>query len=163
MQEMLAGIGKGLDTFLKEIKTQKQTQSAYRNLAANEEYQAALIAAQAQAQNGYLLQTSAEKARKNYQDFFQAQGVRQAKFAAAGLDTSSSTVQYILKNSRFQALLNEQELAASLQENATANNQQAAEQIRALKAAAYQNRRAANAGATSWSIGSAITKFLGGF
>ena len=160
---MLAGIGKGLNTFLNEIKTQKKHQAAYRNLAREEEYQAALIAAQAQEQNGYLVQSAAEKARKNYQNFFQAQSTQQANFAAAGLDSSSATVQYILKNSRFQALLDEQELAGNLQAEVTKNNAQAAAQVRALKQAAYQNRRAANAGATSWSISSALSKFLGGF
>lgn len=163
MQEIVAGIGKGLDTFLKEIKTQKQTESAYRKLAQQEEYQAALVAAQAQQQNGYLLQSAAEKARKNYQEFFQTQGTRKANLAAVGLDASSATVQYILKNSRFQTLLDEQTLAGDLQTQSTRINEEAAAQIRALKQAAYQNRRAANSGATSWSINSAISKFLGGF
>ncbi|WP_428075535.1 hypothetical protein [Candidatus Avelusimicrobium luingense] len=163
MQEMLAGIGKGVNTFLKEIKTQKQTESAYRNLAQQEEYQAALVAAQAQQQNGYLLQSAAEKARKNYRDFFQTQGTQNANFAVAGLDASSATVQYILKNSRFQALLDEQIIAEDLQTQVAQNNEQAVAQVRALKQAAYQNRKAANSGATSWSIGSALSKFLGGF
>ena len=150
---------KGIVSFLKDLRKQRASSTAYYNQAEQAEYQAALVAAEAEKQNNYLLQSTAEKARRTYQNYLQTQAVRQVQTAYSGLRGDSATVQYMRKNSRFQALLQEQELSEQLQLAVNENNEAAAEQIRALKALASQNRR----NGRKLSVGSVLTKFLGGF
>ena len=163
MGELLDGMEKGLSTFLQELQKKRTTQADYRARAQAADYQAALIAAQAQAQNTYLLQSSAQKARNIYQTYLQTQSARQTALAAAGLRADSATVQYMLKNNRFQALLDEKAVAAQLQSDVSANNAQAAEQIRALKSSAQAYLKSAYKNTSRWSLGTAVSNFLGGF
>ena len=159
MTGTLTQMEKGLSAFLKDLRKQRASSTAYYNQAEQAEYQAALVAAEAEKQNNYLLQSAAEKARQTYQNYLQTQATQQAQTAYSGLRGDSATVQYMRKNSRFQTLLQEQQLADQLQLSVYENNEAAAEQIRALKALAAQKRRRGG----KLSVGSVLTKFLGGF
>ena len=140
-----------------------EIQDRHRRRAAEAQNQADLIAAAAQQKNTYLLQSAAEQARNVYQNYRQTQASRQNNFAASGLRGDSATVQYILKNSRFQALLDEKALAAQLAGSVAQNNAQAAEKIRALKELALANRLASFKGSSGFGIGAALSRFIGGF
>lgn len=157
----ISSIGKGITSLFTEIERQKREDKT--SLAQAEELykRAILAAAQAQAQNGYLLQTTAEKARAVYQNYLQQRANTQTQTASAGLRGDSVTVQYMLKNSRFQALLEQQRLSNALQGEVAATNEQAAQQVRALQQAANEKRRAADKD-TPWSLGSWF-KWFGGF
>lgn len=163
MGDILEGVEKGLNTFLHELQKNRAASAAYRNRAAQAQTQADLIAAAAVQKNNYLLQSSAEQARSVYQTYRQTLSSQQNQFAASGLRGNSATVQYILKNSRFQALLDEKALAAQLAGSVAENNAQAAEKIRALKEIAQANRLAAYKGSSGLSIGSLFSGLIGGF
>lgn len=163
MGDVLDGVEKGLTTFLQELYKNRTASATYRRRAAEAQNQADLIAAAAQQKNTYLLQSAAEQARNVYQNYRQTQASRQNNFAASGLRGDSATVQYILKNSRFQALLDEKALAAQLAGSVAQNNAQAAEKIRALKELALANRLASFKGSSGFGIGAALSRFIGGF
>ena len=163
MEDTLEEIEKGLTTFLQALSRKRAAGNALRNQAAQEEYQAALAAAQGAAKNTYLLESAAEKSRSIYQTYQQKYAAEQAQLAAAGLHQNSATVQYVLKNSRFQALLDEKALSENLQTAVYENNRETAEQIRALKASALAKRKASQRGSSGWTVSSVIHNFLGGF
>jgi len=152
-------MGKGISSLLKELNKQKSAASSARTLAQNQEYEAAYQAVAAEQQNNYLLQTAAEKARNVYQNYLQNQGSQRAKLGASGLRSDSATVQYMLKNNRFQALLDEQNIQEQLQSSVAVNNFESAEKVRALRAAAAENRRAASG---HFNLGTSLLRLWGG-
>ena len=163
MAGILDQMEKGITTFLKELNKQRTASSSYAARAEQAQYQEALVAAMAEKQNNYLLQSAAEKAQTVYQNYLQTQSAQQVQTALSGLRADSATVQYMRKNSRFQALLEQQRLADELQVSVYENNEQAAAQIRALKQSAEANRRAARKGLGGVSVKSVMTKLLGGY
>ena len=163
MEDMLDGIGRGLTTFLQEMYKQRASSKAYLERAKQDDYQAALVAAQAEQKNTYLLQQTAQQARALQRDYVKNQSVNQAALAASGLRADSQSVQYMLQNNRFEALMQEKELADDLHASVSQNNAQAADEIRALKASALANRRAAYKRTGGWSLRSSLVNFLGGF
>ncbi len=162
MKDSFEEIGSGVSTFLQELNKHKKMKNMYRSQAAQAEYQAALVAAQAQAQNTYLLQSAAERTRGIYQNYAQTQAKNQTGFAAAGLGADSATVQYVLKNNRFQALLDERQEDLSLQNAVAQNNAQAAEQIRTLKELAAASRRASRKRIFGGRLSSVFLNLIGG-
>lgn len=163
MGETLEEIEKGLTTFLEVLSKQRTTRKTLQTQAADAEYQAALAATQAAAQNTYLLTSAAEKSRSLYQSHLQTQAAQKAQLAASGVRQDSATVQYLLNNSRFQALLEERKLASELQASVYENNQQTAQYIQTLQDTALAKRKAANEGASGWTVRSVLHKVLGGF
>lgn len=153
MGGIVGNLGKGILSSLQQLDKQKSTAAYYRRLAADKEYQAAYAAVTAQRQDGYLLQSAREKIREIYQNYRQAAAEQRAGLAAAGLRRDSVTVQQLLKNSRFQALLDEQTVQNDLQTNMYENNLAAAEQIRALKNSAQEYRRSAHKSRSGWTLG----------
>ena len=159
MAGILNQMDRGITSFLKELRKQRSSSAEHYAQAEQAEYEATLVAAEAERQNHYLLQSAAEKARRAYQNYLQIQGTQQARTAYSGLRNDSATVQYMRKNSRFQALLQEQEIADELQLSVYENNDKAAQEIRALKTLANRER----AQGKKRSVGAVLTKFLGGF
>lgn len=163
MGETLEEIEKGLTTFLQALSQKRRTRSELRNQAGDEAYQAALAASQNTANNTYLLTSAAEKSRGLYQTQLQTQAAQRAQFAASGLRQDSATVQYLLKNSRFQSLLEERQLAGELQTTVYENNRQTEQYIQSLQASALAKRKAANKGSFGLTVSSLIHNVLGGF
>lgn len=154
--------GKDLSSSLQEIKTQKTARTAYRAQAAEQEYQAVLTAAEAERQQGYLLQSAAEKMRALYQAYRRETGNRQVQWAASGLRGDSATVQHLLRNNRFAVLVEEQTLSNRLRQDVYENTLQAADKIRSLKELATANRRAAQHSPSRWKLGTSFFSLLGG-
>ncbi|MBR4592377.1 MAG: hypothetical protein IKO35_04130, partial [Elusimicrobiaceae bacterium] len=138
---IVENVGKGITSFLQDLQKQKSTAASYRSLAQQQEYQAAYAAAAVQQQNSYLLQSAAEKARLAYQNYLQNQGSQRANWGASGLRSDSATVQYMLKNNRFQALLEERQIRDDLQQSVYTTDQEAGQQIRSLRQTALENRQ----------------------
>ena len=148
--------GKGLASSLNVWKQQKSTEAYYRRLAASQDAQALAVEEDAQRQNGYLLQSAREKAQAVYNNYRQTVANQQVRFAQVGLHSDSATVQQMLKNSRFQALLDAQGIQENLQTNVLENNLAAAQQVRALKESAQAYRRAARKGMPGWKWGTSL-------
>ncbi len=163
MEKTLEELETGLSTFLESLAKKRAAGASLRQQAADEEYQAALAAAQVAEKNTYLLESAAEKSRSAYQTYLQQQAARQAQLAKSGLRQDSASVQYLLKNSRFQALLDEKSLVNDMQTAVYENERQATEQIRALKASALAKRKAAHRSSWGWSLRSVVDNLLGGF
>ena len=155
-------MGKGLASSLQELSGRKSTASSYQQMADEQAYEAALTAANAQRQNEYLLQTAQERIQKMYQNYQQALGSQRASLAAAGVRNDSATAQQLLKNNRFQALLEEQAVVKNLQTNVYENNIQAAEKIRTLQNSAQAYRRAASSGSSWWKWGRSLLSLFAG-
>ena len=153
-------MGKGVSSALEELNSQKSTAAYYSRLAAEKDYQAAYAAAAAQQQNGYLLQSAHEQAQQVYQNYRQQTASQRVQLAASGLRSDSATVQYLLQNSRFQALLEEDKIKQNLQADVAENNRSGAEQVRALKQTADDYRRLARTRSSGWKFG---TSWLGLF
>ena len=163
MVETLEEIEKGLTTFLQALSHKRRNRNTLRGQAEDDVYQAALAATQNAAENTYLLSSAAEKARGLYQTQLQTQAAQQAQFAASGLRQDSATVQYLLKNSRFQSLLEERKLAGELQAAVYENNRQTEQYVQALQDSALAKRKAANKGSFGQTVSSLIHNVLGGF
>lgn len=153
MGGITGNLGKKIISSLEELEKQKSTAAYYRRVAEDKEYQAAYAAAAAQRENGYLLQSAREKAQGIYQNYRQTAAAQRAGLAAAGLRQDSATVQQLLKNSRFQALLDEQTIQNNLQVNLYENNLNVAEQIRALQDSAQEYRHKASKNRSGWRLG----------
>ena len=162
MGSIVDNMGKGINSLLKTLEQQRRTEDSYRKSARADEYQAAVVIQGAYDQNGYLLQSAAEKARQVYQNYLQNTANQRAQVAALGLSSQSATVQNILKNNRFQVLLDEQNIAVNLQNNVLENNIQAAQQVRALKELAATKRRAERKGLSGWKLGTTLFSWFGG-
>lgn len=162
MGNIAVNIGKGFSSLLKTLEEQQTARKQYRAAAREQEAQAAYLSAQAQLQNGYLLRSAADKARSTYRDFLQTQGTRRVQTAASGLRSDSATVQYILRNSRFEALLDERAIEDDLQSAVENNNEQLAQQVRALHASAADNRRRALKGLSGWKLANTLFQWMGG-
>ena len=160
MGGVVGNVGTGIASSLKELDKQKSTASYYRRLAADKEYQAAYEAAAAQRQNGYLLQSAHEKSQEIYQKYRQQAAAQRSGLAAAGLRADSSTVQYLLKNSRFQALLDEEDTKQDVQTRIYENNLAAAEKIRSLRDSAKDYRRTASKSRSGWKLGVSLLQAL---
>ncbi|MBR4682835.1 MAG: hypothetical protein IKP06_06005 [Elusimicrobiaceae bacterium] len=146
-------LGRGMASSLRELEAEKSAAIRYRGLAAEKEQQAAYVASSAQHQNEYLLRSANEKANEVYQKYRQQAASQQAAMAASGLRGDSYTVQHLLKNNRFQALLDESAIQAHLQTDVYENNLSAAQQVRTLKTAAQQYRRSAGKSNFGWKLG----------
>ena len=149
-------MGKGFSSSLEELEGRKAKASSYRQSAAENDYQAALTAANTQRQNGYLLQSARERAREMYQNYRQVAGNQRASLAASGIRGDSVTAEQLLNNNRFQALLEEQSLVKNLQTNVSENNLQATEKIRVLQNSAQAYRRAAEEDLPWWKWGTSL-------
>ncbi len=128
----------------------------YDALARDADRQARYTAAASERQATYLFKSAAEKGRELYENYRQTAGSQKTALAASGLTSSSATVQTILKNSRFNALLDQQALQESLQDALYENNVSAAERIYSLNETAAQYRRAAQNRGSWWKLGSNI-------
>lgn len=152
----MGGVGnlaKGVATSLQELDKQHATAAYYRRLAADKDYQAAYAAATVQRNNGYLLQSAHEQAQEIYNNYRQNNATQRAGLAAMGLRQDSQTVQRLLQNSRFQTLLDEENLKQNLQTSLYENNLAAAQQVRALTSAAKDYRRSASKSKAEWKFG----------
>ena len=80
----------------------------YEDLARDADRQAQYTAAAAQRQSRYLFKSAAERGRELYENYRQTAGTQKTSWAASGLTSNSVTAQTILKNSQFNALLDQE-------------------------------------------------------
>lgn len=126
----------------------------YDSLARDAERQAQYSAQAARRQATYLFKSAAERSKEMYENYRQTAGEQKTALAASGLTSRSATVQTLLKNSRFNALLDEETLQDSLHDALYENDAAAAERIYNLNETASQYRRASKNRGSFWKLGS---------
>lgn len=82
----------------------------YDSLARDADRQAQYAAEASRRQATYLFKSAAERNKEIYENYRQTAGEQKTALAASGLTSRSATVQTMLKNSRFNALLDEEAL-----------------------------------------------------
>ena len=128
----------------------KAEKDYYKALARDANRQAEYVAAAGKRQAEYLFKSAAERSRDQYENYRQTLGNQQAALAFSGLNASSATVQTLLKNSRLNALLDEQALNTSLTDSLRENEIETNEKIRSLTETANQYKRAAKRSGAWW-------------
>ena len=128
----------------------------YDSLARDADRQANYTAQAAQRQAAYLFKSAAERGQDLYENYRQTAGTQKAALAASGLTARSATVQTLLKNSRFQALMDQESLQESLHDALYENDLAAAERIYSLTQTASQYRSAAQNRSSWWKLGNNI-------
>ena len=134
----------------------KSEMDYYEDLAHDADRQAQYTAAAAQRQAQYLFKSAAERGQELYESFRQTAGEQKTTLAASGLTANSVTAQTILKNSRFNALLDQESLQESLNDALYENNLAAAERIYNLSQTASQYRSVAKNRGSFWKLGNNI-------
>ncbi len=138
------------------LGNRKSETDYYNSLARDADRQADYTAAAAQRQATYLFKSAVDQGQELYQNYRQTTGTQKASLAASGLTGSSATVQTLLKNSRFNALMDQESLQESLQDALYENNLAAAERIYSLTQTASQYRSAAKNSSSWWKLGSSF-------
>ena len=128
----------------------------YEDLARDADRQAQYTAAAAQRQSRYLFKSAAERGRELYENYRQTAGTQKTSLAASGLTSNSVTAQTLLKNSQFNALLDQEALQESLDDALYENDLAAAERIYNLTQTAAQYRTAAKNRGSFWKLGNNI-------
>ncbi|MCQ2410622.1 MAG: hypothetical protein MJ053_03805 [Elusimicrobiaceae bacterium] len=154
--------GKGISSSLQALRKQNSSAAGYRQAANEQEYQAALAAAEAERKNGYLLQSAGEKMREVYNNYRQTNATQRTQWASSGLRSNSATVQQVLQNNRFQALMEGENIQHALQNSVYENNIAAAEKIRVLQNTAQAYRQAAHKNSSAWKLGTSLLTYLTG-
>lgn len=156
MGGVLKAGGKVVSTAASLLGDRKSEVDYYDSLARDADRQANYTAAAAQRQAEYLFKSASERSRELYANYRQTTGTQKASLAASGLTSSSATVQTLLKNSRFNALLDQEALQESLQDALYENDLAAAERIYSLTQTASQYRSAAQNRGSWWKLGNNI-------
>lgn len=128
----------------------------YDSLARDADRQAQYAAEASRRQAAYLFKSAAERNKEIYENYRQTAGEQKTALAASGLTSRSATVQTMLKNSRFNALLDEEALQESLDDALYENDIAAAERIYNLNETASQYRRASKNRGSFWKLGSNV-------
>lgn len=101
----------------------------YKKMAQSADRQASLLEQNAQRQAEYLFKSASLENKRLYQQYAQTLGEQKTALAASGLGAGSATTQTILRNSRLNALMDEEtqryNVNAAIYENNTAASQQA--------------------------------------
>ena len=138
------------------LGNRKSEMDYYEDLARDADRQAQYTAAAAQRQAQYLFKSAAERGQELYENYRQTVGTQKASLASSGLTSRSVTAQTILKNSRFNALLDQEALQESLADALYENDIAAAERIYNLTQTASQYRSAAKNRGSFWKLGNNI-------
>jgi hypothetical protein len=154
MGGIIKNTGQKASTALRLLGGQKSEADYYNSLASDADYQASYTWQATQRQNNYLLKSAAERSREIYKNYRQTLSSQKTALAASGRVGNSATEQAILKNSRLQALLDEEAVRSSLQDSIAENNLSAAERVRGLAESAAQYRKVAKDRTSLWTMGS---------
>ena len=146
--------GQKASTALSLLGGQKSEADYYNSLAADADYQAGYTRRANERQNRYLLKSAASRSKEIYETYRQTLASQKTALAAAGRGSASATEQAILKNSRLQALLDEEYVRSSFQDQLIENNLAAAERVRGLSITAEQYRKVAKEKTSLWTLGS---------
>lgn len=138
------------------LATQKDAVDYYNTLVQDVHAQQALLLNTAARRAEYLFKSSAERNREVYQDYLLTAGQQRAAYGASGVGGSSATAQLLLKNSRLQEIINEQNLLASQQAQQAENDLALAQQLQQLNVAAKQYRQQIRPSFSFWKIGSGL-------
>lgn len=148
--------GKIISSAASLLGDRKSDMDYYEDLARDADRQAQYTAEAAQRQGEYLFKSAAERGQELYDSYRQTLGQQKTTLAASGLTSNSATVQTLLKNSRFNALLDQEALEESFQDALYENNVTAAERIYNLSQTASQYRSAAKNRGSFWKLGNNI-------
>ena len=124
------------------LNSDRQEKQYYNSLAASAEESARQTQEAARRNAGYLFEDAAWQNSALNRDYAQVLGQQKAALAASGLGGSSATAQLILKNSRLNALMDQEMLQQNMQRSIYENNTQAAWTAQQYRTQAQQYRRA---------------------
>ena len=123
----------------------------YQSMAATAEAQAQQTQANAARNAQYIFEDAVYQNNELLRDYSSLLGQQKTALAAGGLTSSSATTQMILKNSRLNALMDQEMLNDNLQRASYENNTTAALQAMQQRTHAQQYRRANRLRPSLWS------------
>ena len=148
--------GQVVSTAASLLGDRKSETDYYNSLAQDADRQANYTAQAARRQATYLFKSAAERGQELYDTYRQTAASQKTALAASGLTSRSATVQTMLKNSRFNALMDQESLQESLRDALYENDLAAAERIYSLTKTASQYRTAAQNRSSWWKLGNNI-------
>lgn len=113
----------------------------YKKMAQAADRQAAIVQDNARRQAEYLFKSASLENKRLNQQYAQTLGEQKTALAASGLGAGSATTQSILRNSRLNALMDEEAQRYNLNAAIYENNTVAAQQAWTLRDEASQYRR----------------------
>lgn len=121
----------------------------YKDMARAADKQAQQVESNAYRQAEYLFRSAAYDNKQTRQQYNNTLAAQKTALAASGLG-SSATAQTILRNSRLNALLDEETQRYNLNTSVYENNVSAAQQASVLRDQAFQYRRARKSSSSWW-------------
>ncbi|MBR3632124.1 MAG: hypothetical protein IKN49_03560 [Elusimicrobiaceae bacterium] len=133
----------------------------YRSLAKTAEEQARQVEENARRNALYMMQEAGYESKQLSDSYRDLVGTQKTSLAASGLTGQSATAQLILKNSRLNAALDQERLAANLNRSIYENDTYAGLEAQQYRAQAKQYRQATKNKWSWWSkVGTAVSGFF---
>ncbi len=146
-----------LSTAASLLGSDKAENDYYQSMAATAEAQARQTEETARRNSEYIFEDAAYQNTQLMRDYASLQGQQKTALAASGLGSASATAQMILKNSRLNALLDQELLNENMERAMYENTPSASLQAQQYRTQAQQYRRANRLRPSLWSqMGSAL-------
>ncbi len=141
----------------------KAEKDYYQSMAATADAQAKQLEETARRNATYIFEDAGYQNSQLMRSYAALQGQQKTALAASGLTRSSATAQMILKNSRLNALLDQEMLNENMERALYENNTTAGLQAQQYRTQAQQYRRANRLRPSLWSqMGSALGGLFSG-
>lgn len=134
--------GTVLSTAASLLNSDSREKDYYKSLATSADKQAAVTQETARRNASYIFEDAAYENTQLSRQYSALLGKQKTALAASGLGSGSATAQMILKNSRLNALLDQEMLSANMNRSIYETNTQAALQAQQYHSQAQQYREA---------------------